>query len=156
MTLMKSNTTRRSHPITMSRLRKPTSKSMTTVFLPRSARPAPSAAVEVVLPTPPLPEVMTMILATLRCLLSAGGHLFQRLHAERAAVEECLNASAAQRRIDGIAELVETRDRNQLRFEPLAKNARGAVPMDAGERPAAQCAVNMDVAVCDELGAGAH
>src|SRR5262252_7204338 len=63
MTLMKSNTTRRSHPITRSRLRNPTSKSMTTVRLPRSARPAAIAAADVVLPTPPLPDVSTMSLA---------------------------------------------------------------------------------------------
>src|SRR5476651_2524337 len=60
MTLMKSNTTRRSHPMMRSRLRKPTSKSMTTVFLPRMARPAAIAAAVVVLPTPPLPEVTTI------------------------------------------------------------------------------------------------
>ena len=63
MTLMKSNTTRRSQPMIRSRLRRPTSKSMTTVFLPRSAKPVAIAAAEVVLPTPPLPDVTTMTLA---------------------------------------------------------------------------------------------
>src|SRR3546814_1089034 len=47
----------------MSRLRRPTSKSMTAVFLPRNARPTPIEAAVVVLPTPPFPEVTTMILA---------------------------------------------------------------------------------------------
>src|SRR5947208_11188940 len=60
---MKSNTTRRSQPITRSRLRSPTSKSMTTVLWPRNASPAPKAAAVVVLPTPPLPDVMTTTLA---------------------------------------------------------------------------------------------
>src|SRR4051812_14123004 len=44
-----------------SRLRRPTSKSMTATFLPRLARPTASEALVVVLPTPPLPEVTTMI-----------------------------------------------------------------------------------------------
>src|SRR6516165_7768636 len=59
ITLIRSKTTRRSAPITRSRLRNPTSKSMTTTFSPRWASAAPSAAVDVVLPTPPLPDVMT-------------------------------------------------------------------------------------------------
>src|SRR5690554_3138230 len=44
-----------------SRLRSPTSKSMMTVLYPRRASPVPMAALVVVLPTPPLPEVMTRI-----------------------------------------------------------------------------------------------
>src|SRR5258705_228719 len=47
-TLMRSNTTRRSAPKTRSRLRRPTSKSMTTTFSPSCARAAPSAAEKVV------------------------------------------------------------------------------------------------------------
>src|SRR5256885_7630485 len=46
-----------------SRLRRPTSKSMTAVLWPASARPDAKLALVVVLPTPPLPEVTTMILA---------------------------------------------------------------------------------------------
>ena len=46
-----------------SRFRRPTSKSTMTVLWPRRARPVPMAALVVVLPTPPLPEVTTMILA---------------------------------------------------------------------------------------------
>src|SRR5258708_4864933 len=63
MTLMKSNTTRRSQPMIRSRLRSPTSKSITTVLWPRNAKPAAKAAAVVVLPTPPLPEVMTTTFA---------------------------------------------------------------------------------------------
>src|SRR5580704_4430669 len=62
-TLIRSKTTRRSAPITRSRLRKPTSKSTTTTFCPVRANAAPSAAVDVVLPTPPLPDVTTIIRA---------------------------------------------------------------------------------------------
>jgi hypothetical protein len=39
---------------------------MTTVFCPFKAKPAAIAALVVVLPTPPLPEVMTMILAKVK------------------------------------------------------------------------------------------
>src|SRR3546814_15094921 len=46
-----------------SRLRRPTSKSITTTFLPRRARPHARLALLVVLPTPPLPDVTTMISA---------------------------------------------------------------------------------------------
>src|SRR5215212_335885 len=64
-TLMRSYTTRRSAPITRSRLRRPTSKSTTTAFCPPCASAAPSAAVDVVLPTPPLPDVTTSTFAIL-------------------------------------------------------------------------------------------
>src|SRR5690554_7532 len=63
MTLTKSYTTRRSQPMIRSRLRRPTSKSTMAVLWPRRARPVPMAALDVVLPTPPLPEVTTRILA---------------------------------------------------------------------------------------------
>jgi hypothetical protein len=46
-----------------SRLRRPTSKSITAVLWPLSASPDANAALVVVLPTPPLPEVTTTILA---------------------------------------------------------------------------------------------
>jgi hypothetical protein len=48
-----------------SRLRKPTSKSMTAVLCPRKARPVAKLALVVVFPTPPLPEVTTIIFAML-------------------------------------------------------------------------------------------
>ena len=70
MTLIRSYTTRRSQPIIKSRLRKPTSKSITAVLWPRSAKPEAMLALVVVLPTPPLPEVTTMIFATMFPLLS--------------------------------------------------------------------------------------
>src|SRR5690606_28461974 len=63
VTLTKSYTTRRSQPMIRSRLRRPTSKSITTTFLPRRARPHARLALLVVLPTPPLPDVTTMISA---------------------------------------------------------------------------------------------
>ena len=62
MTLIRSYTTRRSQPMMRSRLRRPTSKSMTTVLCPRRAKPVEKLALVVVLPTPPLPDVTTTIL----------------------------------------------------------------------------------------------
>src|SRR6187399_1982403 len=50
--------------MTRSRLRRPTSKSIATVLRPCWARPVATLALVVVLPTPPLPEVMTTTLDT--------------------------------------------------------------------------------------------
>src|SRR5918992_1341903 len=144
MTLMKSNTTRRSQPMIMSRLRRPTSKSMTTVFLPRWASPAPMAAVVVVLPTPPLPEVMTMILAKASLLL-------ERVDAERIAVEIHLHPLLQQAVLEIIAGAVDAADRHQLRLEAVAEDARLGVAVGAGQRATAQRAVDMHVATRDHL-----
>ena len=54
-----------SQPMMRSRLRRPTSKSITTVLYPLKAKPAAKDALVVVLPTPPLPEVTTTIFATM-------------------------------------------------------------------------------------------
>ena len=51
-----------SKPNNKSRLRSPVSVSISATLYPFMARPAPILAVVVVLPTPPLPEVITMIL----------------------------------------------------------------------------------------------
>src|ERR1700731_2892012 len=63
MTFTKSYTTRRSHPMIRSRLRSPMSKSTTATRLPRCASPHAMLADVVVFPTPPLPEVTTIISA---------------------------------------------------------------------------------------------
>mmetsp|Transcript_24867 Transcript_24867/g.52994 ORF Transcript_24867/g.52994 Transcript_24867/m.52994 type:complete len:211 (+) Transcript_24867:958-1590(+) len=60
-TWTRSKTTRRSTPRWMSRLRSPMSKSTTHVERPRWARPVAKEAADVVLPTPPFPEVMQTI-----------------------------------------------------------------------------------------------
>ena len=52
-----------SRPMTTSRLRSPMSASMVTTRLPSMARLTPRLAVVVVLPTPPLPDVMVMTVA---------------------------------------------------------------------------------------------
>src|SRR5688572_1266441 len=58
--------------MTRSRLRRPMSKSMTATRLPRRASPHARLADVVVLPTPPLPDVTTMISAVFAALRAAG------------------------------------------------------------------------------------
>ena len=60
-----------------------------------------------------------------------------------------------RRRAEIVAGPVEAGDRDELRLEALAEDARRPVAVDPGERAAAQRAVDMDVAVRDQLGARA-
>src|SRR5579871_3286382 len=90
-TLMKSNTTRRSAPRMRSRLRRPTSKSTTQTFCPVWASAAPSDAVDVVLPTPPFPDVTTM---TLHIRFLPFERLAQQPEPDRLAFEPRLKATA--------------------------------------------------------------
>ncbi len=53
---------------------------MTTVLCPLSARPDDIAAEEVVLPTPPLPEVTTIILANAEPFLLVDKQIYTSLH----------------------------------------------------------------------------
>src|SRR5258708_31914826 len=119
MTLTKSNTTRRSQPMMRSRLRRPTSKSTTTVLCPRSASPVPSAAVEVVLPTPPLPDVITMVRANSSLLV----RLRQALEDEALAHQRDLHPLLQEFRLDRLADAVEARDRQQLGIKAVTKDA---------------------------------
>lgn len=57
----------------MSKLRNPISKSTTHVVCPRWANPVAKDAADVVLPTPPLPEVMHMMRPRLGVSLSSSG-----------------------------------------------------------------------------------
>src|ERR1700676_347072 len=102
-TLIRSNTTRRSAPMTRSRLRSPTSKSTTTTLFPARAKAAPSAAVDVVLPTPPLPDVTTITLAILLpfCAVSVQG-----FDTQPGILEPDLNGSAAQAGVHVLGGLV--------------------------------------------------
>src|SRR5438552_13408351 len=114
MTLIRSYTTRRSQPMMRSRLRKPTSKSITAVLWPRSARPEEKLALVVVLPTPPLPEVTTTILA-----IGCGpfSSKFQGLDEKLLAVEPHLGRLG--RHVGGqggVGGAVDARNGHQLRF----------------------------------------
>src|SRR5436305_7097200 len=155
MTLMKSKTTRRSHPMMRSRLRRPTSKSMTTVFLPRWARPVAKAAAVVVLPTPPLPEVTTTTCAK-RSLLTANRAASAAAQDDHALLlKHDLHALAEMRRRDILVDEIAAGDAYQLGLEPADEDARRGVARRAGDGAAAQRAVDVDLAVGNDLGAGA-
>ena len=70
-------------------------------------------------------------------------------------LEKRLDAASRGRRVQVVAGAVEPGDGDELGLEALAEDARRAVAVDAGERPAAQRPIDVDVAVGDELGAGA-
>src|SRR6476646_2214392 len=154
MTLIRSKTTRRSAPSTRSRFRRPTSKSTTTTLSPPRASAAPSAAVEVVLPTPPLPDVttktwpMSLPFVVLDVLILVKGGNFQRF-----AFEPGLDRPAAQAVLDVVSGLVVGVDGEQLGLDALAENAGAGIAVGAGHRPAAQCAVDVDRTSGHDLGA---
>src|SRR5206468_6851777 len=119
-TLMRSNTTRRSAPITRSRLRRPTSKSITTTLCPLRAKAPPKAAVEVVLPTPPLPDVTTK---TWDILLNLSAASIQRRDPQGRAVKPGLHGATAECGLDVVGGAVQAVDRQQLGLEATAENA---------------------------------
>src|SRR6476469_4184018 len=151
-TLMRSNTTRRSAPITRSRLRRPTSKSTTTTLCPPCASAAPSAAVVVVFPTPPLPDVTTRTLDILDLL----SRLIQRGNFHGVALQPGLRRSVAERDVDFFCSLVVAIDGEQFGLDPLAVDPRIGIAVDARHRAAAQRAVNVDRSASDDLRAGAN
>src|SRR3954451_24418206 len=156
MTLMKSNTTRRSQPMIRSRLRRPTSKSMTTVFLPRSARPVAMAAAEVVLPTPPLPDVTTITLAKFPSSCRSSWPPVQGSSQvsdhQPLVLELDAGTSTLVLRVDLLRHQVHPGDRQELGLELVAEDQGGLVTFDAGKGPAPQGAVDVDVARGRELG----
>src|ERR1700686_3273003 len=149
-TLMRSNTTRRSAPRTRSRVRRPTSKSTTTTFAPICASAAPSAAVEVVLPTPPLPDVTTKTLA----ILISPSRLIQRCNFHDVAFEPHLSWLIAQGGVDFFSSLIITVNCQELCLDFLTVNASGRVAIGARHRTAAKRSVDMDGAACDNFGPG--
>src|SRR5882724_3685460 len=149
-TLMRSNTTRRSAPITRSRLRRPTSKSMTTTLSPFWASAAPSAAVDVVFPTPPLPDVTTRTLAIVDLL----SRLIQRGNSHDLALQPGLGGPVAKRGVDLFRGLVIAVDGEQLRLDLLAIDSRSRIAVDSGHSPAAQRAVDVYRSAGNDLRAG--
>src|SRR4029077_18976114 len=127
--------------------RRPTSKSTTTTLSPFCASAAPSAAVEVVLPTPPLPDVTTRTLA-IGNLLS---RLIQRGNFHCVALQPGLGRPVAQRRVYFFCSLVVTIDGEKLRLDLLAIDSGGRVAVDARHRAAAERPVDVDRAAGDDL-----
>src|ERR1700678_209672 len=146
-TLIRSNTTRRSAPNTRSRLRRPTSKSITTTLSPICASAAPSAAVEVVLPTPPLPDVTTKTLAILISL----AELIEWCDFHDVAFQPCLGWTVAQGDVYFFSGLVVAIDGEQFGFDLLAENPRRRVAAQAGPRPPAKRSIAVDGAAGDNL-----
>src|SRR5690606_9586883 len=153
-TLTKSYTTRRSQPMMRSRLRRPTSKSMTTTFLPRRARPLARLALLVVLPTPPLPEVTTMISAKTRLL--CGPPSVECGDLEFFVLQPDLHRLAVQLLRDIFQHFVVPGHGDQFGVEGAAEDARRGVALGAGQRAPAQRAVDVDRAVGDHFRAGAY
>src|SRR5690606_22320085 len=150
-----------------SRLRRPTSKSTTAVLWPRLARPIAMLALEVVLPTPPLPEVTTMISANGYLLGDAcRGRRGPRREGRRPAwsveagqlelsvFKPDLHGLAAQGFGDIVQHLVVAGNGHQLGVEFAAEDPRVGVALGAGQGAAAQGAIDMDRAVGNDLGAG--
>src|SRR4249920_29717 len=136
MTLTRSYTTRRSQPMMRSRLRRPTSKSITAVLWPRSARPEAKLALVVVLPTPPLPEVTTMILAISgKSLLGSKRSGLQSFDEKLLAFEPHLRR-LAQHVVGqgGFGGAVDARDGDELRLHAEGEDACLRVAAGAGER----------------------
>src|SRR5215472_645733 len=151
-TLMRSNTTRRSAPMTRSRLRRPMSKSTTTTFLPFCASAAPSAAVEVVLPTPPLPDVTTSTLA----IFIPPSISVERSDPHDVAFKPRLRWSIAESGVELLRCLVIAVDCQKLSLDPLAVDPCPCIAVDARHGAAAQRAVDVDGAAGDDLGARAY
>src|SRR5687768_8906210 len=151
ITLTKSYTTRRSHPMMRSRLRRPMSKSTTATLWPRLARPVAMLALVVVLPTPPLPDVTTMNSVKRVSVL----FLAELRQDDLSAVEHDLYRFPAEFRGDFFEYLVLARDRDELRLEIEAVDPRVHVALRAGERAPAQRCVDVHAAVGDDFRAGA-
>src|SRR5690606_19575019 len=155
ITLSKSYTTRRSQPMIRSRLRRPTSKSMITVLWPCMARPVPIAALVVVLPTPPLPEVTTIISANVVSSFDVHS-CSQWANDELIAFQTGLDAFFPVLFLQVFVHFVIARDGNQLRLQALTENAGIGVTLHAGQGAAPQRAIHMDVAIAENFGAGAY
>src|SRR5580704_12287810 len=114
MTFTKSYTTRRSQPMMRSRLRRPMSKSMTATFLPRRARPHERLAEVVVLPTPPLPDVTTIISVNAESPMdgSSAYSAEQKLFA----LEPRLNGLSGEIRGNGFKDAEDACNRHQFRM----------------------------------------
>src|SRR5690606_38054511 len=149
VTLTKSYTTRRSQPMIRSRLRRPTSKSMTATFLPRRASPQARLALVVVLPTPPLPDVTTMISA--KVCLSCMRASVERCDFQLVAFQPHLHGLAAQVGGNVFQHLVVSRDRHEFGLELTAEDARLRVALGTGQGTAAKRAIDVDRAVGDHF-----
>src|SRR5271156_3887705 len=137
---MRSYTTRRSAPNTRSRLRNPTSKSTTQTRLPVCASAAPIEAVEVVLPTPPFPDVTTITLL----IVDPFEGSIQNANLESVSDKPSLEAAAVDLRVHVFGREVGAADTEQFGPRLLAEDARSRQPGDPGDHATLQRAIDMN------------
>src|SRR5690606_17193765 len=115
------------------RLRKPTSKSTTTTLAPPCARAAPKAALDVVLPTPPLPDVTTSTLPIfLSCVCAREPGSAKLFRFNLVALKPHLHCAHPQPWVQVLSSLVKPVACNQLGFELAAENPGRRIPHRAG------------------------
>src|SRR5215510_3340935 len=144
-----------SRPITTSRLRSPMSASIRTTVCPCCASAVPRLAVVVVLPTPPLPDVMTIALP-MELLLEAGGER-ARQPAPVFFDDDVLAHDVGDLGVGSWLVAVggardDPADAQLVRLQPQRDDEGGGGP-DPGVRGAAQAAHHDDAAGGAELGA---
>src|SRR3569832_2099824 len=125
-----------------SRFRRPTSKAMSAVLCPRRARPDAKLALEVVFPTPPLPDVTTIIFATNSLLykksISGPSDVRHQRDVEPVPFQPHLRRTLRNAfRLAILEGTVETGYRNQLRFHAHGDDARSCMAAGARQRAAA-------------------
>src|ERR1700677_3978331 len=136
--------------MTRSRLRRPTSKSITTTVLPAWASAAPREADAVVFPPPPLPDVTTMTLdmrhstPTETILSRAVIGLNESRKREGPLVAADLHSAAMEVGAPMLGHAVESVDGHQFGLHPATEDARLPAGHDAGDRPTPQRAVDVD------------
>src|SRR5208283_3039427 len=129
-----------------SRLRKPTSKSTTATLWPSKAKAAPRAAVDVVLPTPPLPDVTTIILDMFPRPLSV-----EPSDSDVIQFEPSLNGLPAHIGSDLVRGQIDPRNRQELRLQATAKNARLRLALGSCKGAPAERAVNVNGTAGDDI-----
>src|SRR6267378_7614845 len=178
MTFTKSYTTRRSHPMIRSRLRSPMSKSTTATRFPRCASPHAMLADVVVFPTPPLPEVTTIISANAGISYEKFGPAGLALERSQftcrmtvieifavpsgadagemqlLACEPCLYGLARKLGGNRLENAKYARDRDELGMKFLAEHARGELTACPRHCAPTKRAVDMEAAVRHDLRAG--
>src|SRR5678816_1903043 len=126
-----------SRPITTSRLRRPISASTSTTECPSAASAAPRFAVVVVLPTPPLPEVMTMARPMTVDSLDAGGEIARQFAEITFNDDSAAGAVRDLRLVRRRVAIARTRDlaadAKLLRLEPQRQDEAHVLP-DSGVR----------------------
>src|SRR3569833_1161220 len=148
-----------------SRLRSPISKSMTATFLPRRASPQDRLAEVVVFPTPPLPEVTTMIsvnggVSSNSLFIAKGGEHpasvadFGELQV--IAREPRLNRHAGELRRNRFEHTEHAGNRHELSVEGLAEHPCVGVAMRSRHYAAAQRSVDVHATICHHFRASGH